>query len=91
MTPCGTAQRSRPPAPPPSHTNPRTRVPPLSQVGIVETVQQQERKSGAEAWSMRVQERVLELPFVEVLARYPPDEVPFHRIIFYKQCGAKVW
>ena len=62
-----------------------------TQVGIVETVQQQERKSGAEAWSLRVQERVLELPFVEVLAKYPPEEVPFHRIIFYKQCGVKVW
>ena len=73
---------------PPSYTH---ALHPLSQVGIVETVQQQERKSGAEAWSLRVQERVLELPFVEVLARYPPDEVPFHRIIFYKQCGAKVW
>jgi uncharacterized protein (UPF0248 family) len=60
-------------------------------VGLVETVQQQERKSGAEAWSLRVHDRVVELPFVEVLAKYPQDEVPFHRIIFFKQQGATLW
>ncbi len=74
------------------HAQPRTRpAAPCPQVGVVESVQQQERKSGAEAWSMRVQERVVERLYVNLLARYLPEDIPFHRIVFYKQCGVTVW
>ncbi len=54
-------------------------------------MQQQERKSGAEAWSLRVQERVVERLYVELLVKYLPEDIPFHRIVYYKQAGVKVW
>ncbi|WIA31181.1 hypothetical protein OEZ86_001186 [Tetradesmus obliquus] len=59
-------------------------------VGLLETREQAERKSGAEAWSMRLHSSLLELPFTDFLARYGED-VPFHRIVWFKQNGAIVW
>lgn len=40
------------------------------QVGFIETVQQPERKSGAEAWSLRLHDRLVELPFGQFFARF---------------------
>ncbi|KAF6256972.1 Mad3/BUB1 homology region 1-domain-containing protein [Scenedesmus sp. NREL 46B-D3] len=60
-------------------------------VGLLETREQAERKSGAEAWSMRLHSSLLELPFTEFLARYEGEDVPFHRIVWFKQSGAVVW
>lgn len=64
------------------------------QVGFLETRQQAERKSGVEAWSLRVHERVTELPFAQLAGRFAcgeDDEPPFHRIVFYKHRGTRVW
>lgn len=58
--------------------------------GLLETREQAERKSGAEAWSMRLHSSLLELPFTDFLARYGED-VPFHRIVWFKQNGVIVW
>jgi hypothetical protein len=63
----------------------------MPQVGLLETREQAERKSGAEAWSMRLHSSLLELPFTEFLARYEGEDVPFHRIVWFKQNGAIVW
>ncbi|KAI8463881.1 MAG: hypothetical protein J3K34DRAFT_133697 [Monoraphidium minutum] len=65
-------------------------APPLSQVGFVETEQAAERKSGAGAWSMRLHDRVVELPYDEFCGRFS-EEVPYHRIAFFRHDGAVVW
>lgn len=39
-------------------------------IGFIETVQQPERRSGVEAWSMRVHDRLVELPFGLFCARF---------------------
>lgn len=57
----------------------------------METVQQQGRKSGAEAWSLRVHDRLVELSFDAFVARFGTDDVPLHRIAFFKHRGALVW
>lgn len=74
---------------------PRHCTPPAAaqQVGLIETREQAERKSGAEAWSLRVHSSLLELPFTELLARYGDDAeaVPYHRIAWFKRGGVVVW
>jgi hypothetical protein len=60
-------------------------------VGFIETKQQAERKSGVEAWSLRLQEHLVELSQGEVAARWPAGDIPFHRIAFFKQAGAIIW
>ncbi|GBF92172.1 hypothetical protein Rsub_05254 [Raphidocelis subcapitata] len=60
------------------------------EIGFVETEEAPERKSGAEAWSLRVHDRVVELPYAEFAARFG-GAVPFHRIAFFRQRGAVVW
>lgn len=65
-----------------------------AQVGFLETRQQAERRSGAEAWSLRVHERLTELPFAEVAGRFASgddEEPPFHRIVYFKHKGLTVW
>ncbi len=37
-----------------------------------------------------MRERVVELPYAEFAARFR-DDVPFHRIAFFRHCGALVW
>ncbi|PNH06146.1 Cell division control protein 4 [Tetrabaena socialis] len=39
-------------------------------IGFVETVQQPERRSGVEAWSMRLHDRLLELPYLQFVERF---------------------
>ncbi|KAG2429919.1 hypothetical protein HXX76_010699, partial [Chlamydomonas incerta] len=39
-------------------------------IGFVETVQQPERKSGVEAWSMRLHDRLMELPYTAFVERF---------------------
>lgn len=39
---------------------------------------------------MRLHSSLLELPFTDFLARYGED-VPFHRIVWFKQNGVIVW
>ncbi len=58
----------------------------------METRQQAERKSGAEAWSLRQHSHLVELPFAAFLERFGDGEdVPLHRIAFFKQAGLSVW
>lgn len=63
------------------------------QVGVLKTREQAERKSGAEAWSLRVQSTVVEFSFADFVAKYDREgeEVPFHRIAWFKQNGVIVW
>ncbi len=61
------------------------------QVGFVESVQQQERKSGAEAWSLRVHDVQRELPYTEFVDKIQGGNVPFHRIAYFKCKGTMVW
>lgn len=65
----------------------------LLQVGLLETREQAERKSGAEAWSLRVHSSVVEHAFTDFVAKYDREgeEVPFHRIAWFKQNGMLVW
>ena len=62
-----------------------------SQIGFIESKEQAERKSGAEAWSLRVQERLAELSYEDFIQRFSEDKIPFHRIAFFKQQGVIVW
>ncbi|KAG2499771.1 hypothetical protein HYH03_002068 [Edaphochlamys debaryana] len=39
-------------------------------IGFIETVQQPERRSGVEAWSMRLHDRLMELPFSAFVDRF---------------------
>jgi hypothetical protein len=60
------------------------------QVGLLETREQAERNQ----WSLRVHSSVVELPFAEFMAKFPEgggEEVPFHRIAWFKQSGMLVW
>jgi hypothetical protein len=77
----------------PQHACTRPRATATPQVGLLETREQAERKSGAEAWSLRVHSSVVEHPFTELVAKHAGegDEVPFHRIAWFKQNGALVW
>jgi uncharacterized protein (UPF0248 family) len=63
------------------------------QVGVLRTREQAERKSGAEAWSLRVQSTVVELGFGEFVVKYDREgeEIPFHRIAWFKQNGMIIW
>jgi len=60
---------------------------------LLETREQAERKSGAEAWSLRLHSSLVELSFDECVAKYEKEgeEVPFHRIMWFKQNGLIVW
>ncbi|GBF89245.1 hypothetical protein Rsub_02122 [Raphidocelis subcapitata] len=59
-------------------------------VGFIETEEAPRRCSGAEAWSLRLRDRVVELPFSDFVARFG-DDPPFHRITHYSRAGAVVW
>lgn len=61
------------------------------QVGLLETREQAERKSGAEAWSLRLHSSLIELSFNDFVARFDVEDIPFHRIAFFKQNGVVVW
>lgn len=61
------------------------------QIGYVAAKQQAERKSGAEAWSMRIHDVLVELPYADFMQQYGREEVPFHRIAFFKHNGEVVW
>jgi hypothetical protein len=63
------------------------------QVGVLKTREQAERKSGAEAWSLRVQSTVMEHNFTDFVAKYDREgeEMPFHRIAWFKQNDVLVW
>lgn len=61
------------------------------QVGLLETREQAERKSGVEAWSLRLHSHLTELNFSEFTARFEGQDIPFHRVVFFKQNGAVVW
>lgn len=60
---------------------------------MLKTREQAERKSGAEAWSLRVQSTVVEYSFPDFVSKYDKEgeEVPFHRIAWFKQSGVIVW
>eukprot|EP00775_Hariotina_reticulata_P004959 gene4959-5200_t len=62
-------------------------------IGLLEIREQAERKSGAEAWSLRLHSSLVELSFQECVAKYDKEgeEVPFHRIMWFKQNGVIVW
>eukprot|EP00879_Flechtneria_rotunda_P013543 GHRR01014141.1.p1 GENE.GHRR01014141.1~~GHRR01014141.1.p1 ORF type:complete len:113 (+),score=16.90 GHRR01014141.1:268-606(+) len=62
-------------------------------IGLLETREQPERKSGAEAWSLRIQSSLVELSFPDFVAKFETTglDIPFHRIAFYKQNGLIVW
>ena len=61
------------------------------QVGFVESVEQQVRQSGAGAWSLRVHDRLVDIPYAEFSRRFPPAEIPFHRIAYFKDASSIVW
>ncbi|MEW5306961.1 MAG: hypothetical protein WDW36_009388 [Sanguina aurantia] len=65
-------------------------VPDEYTVRFIDNVQQQERKSGAEAWSLRVQDKVLELPYLEFAQRFASD-IPYHRIMSYRHGPTIIW
>ena len=61
------------------------------QVGYIESSQQPERKSGAEAWSLRVHDTLTDMPYAEFVHRFHNRDVPFHRIAFFKLAGQTIW
>lgn len=61
------------------------------QVGLLETREQAERKSGVEAWSLRLHSSLNELGFNDFVSRFEGEDIPFHRIAFFKQNGVVVW
>ncbi len=61
------------------------------QVGFVESVEQQVRQSGAEAWSMRVHDRLCDVPQAEFAQLFSKQDVPFHRIAYFKERDCIVW
>lgn len=68
--------------------------PHLVQVGLLETREVPERRSGVEAWSLRLASSLVELPFGEFVSRYEGSAdggIPFHRIAWFRQAGAVVW
>ena len=64
---------------------------PNVQVGFVESIEQQVRQSGAGAWSLRVHDRLVDIPYAEFAKRFPPEEVPFHRIAYFKEHNSILW
>lgn len=60
-------------------------------VGYLESTQQTERRSGAEAWSLRVQNHLVEVTYLEFLDRFELDDLPFHRIAYFKHKHSVVW
>ena len=60
-------------------------------VGFLESIEQTVRQSGAEAWSLRLHDRLVDIPYAEFAARFPPEEVPFHRIAYFKEGTCIVW
>lgn len=61
------------------------------QVGFIETVKTEQRKSGKEAWSERQHEHALELSVEAFMGRFPSKKIPFHTILYFKQNGIVVW
>lgn len=59
-------------------------------IGFMEAKEQPERRSGAEAWSMRVHNYLVELSHSSFVERFK-DDVPFHRIAYIKHAGTIVW
>ncbi|GAX84708.1 hypothetical protein CEUSTIGMA_g12130.t1 [Chlamydomonas eustigma] len=60
-------------------------------VGFVESVEQQVRQSGAGAWSMRVHDLLREVSHAEFTGMFKSNEIPFHRIAYFKHKQAVVW
>ena len=50
-----------------------------------------QRRSGKEAWSERQHHQPMELSFEDFRSRFPSKDVPFHRILYFKQNGVVVW
>lgn len=61
------------------------------QVGFVQTMRQPERRSGAEAWSLRAHDFIEEMTYAEFVDAFRQEDIPFHRIAYFKQLGAIVW
>ena len=59
-------------------------------MGYLAAKQQAERKSGAEAWSMRLHDVLVELPYAQFMSQHGED-LQFHRIAFIKHSGVTVW
>ena len=60
------------------------------QVGYEDTCVKAQRKSGKNAWSERTHGVLIEESFETLAARWG-DNIPFHRIKFFKDNGVVVW
>eukprot|EP00959_Pyramimonas_sp_CCMP1952_P204208 4270973-Pyramimonas_sp.AAC.1 len=60
-------------------------------VGFLELTVETRRKSGAEAWSERINQQLVELPFLDFTTRFPSeDDIPFLQVKYFKENGEVV-
>ncbi|KAF5827248.1 WD40-repeat-containing domain protein [Dunaliella salina] len=59
-------------------------------IGYLEGRELAHRKSGAEAWSMRIHDVLQEMPYPQFLQKFQED-IPYHRIAHFRVGSIKTW